>query len=249
MDWYFVVNGERRGPVTEEIFQQNVASGTIAPGTLVWNDTMDEWRPWSEIAPANANPAAEQPLEMGEGRCAHCRQVFPQYDLIEIGGRDTCANCKPIAVQSLQEGAVMPGQLDYAGFWIRVGAKLIDTVILWVAAALLQIPLMAMTFLMPDQQELLMVVNVLSSIVNVLFGVTYTTWFLGRFGATPGKMACGLKVVTAEGEPIGYMRALGRYFAEILSGCLFAIGYIIVAFDDEKRALHDHICSTRVVRK
>ena len=62
-------------------------------------------------------------------------------------------------------------------------------------------------------------------------------------------MACQIKVVSDEGEPITYMRALGRHFAEMLSALILMIGYIMAAFDDEKRALHDRICSTRVIRK
>jgi uncharacterized RDD family membrane protein YckC len=41
----------------------------------------------------------------------------------------------------------------------------------------------------------------------------------------------------------------GRFSAEILSGLIFYIGYIMVAFDSEKRALHDRICNTRVIYK
>jgi uncharacterized RDD family membrane protein YckC len=72
---------------------------------------------------------------------------------------------------------------------------------------------------------------------------------LGRFGATLGKMACGLQVVTPYIDKITYMRALGRFFAEMVSYIILGIGYIMAAFDDEKRALHDRICSTRVVKK
>ena len=79
--------------------------------------------------------------------------------------------------------------------------------------------------------------------------VLYFTFFHGRWGATVGKMACGLRVVTAEGEPITYMRAFGRFWAFMLSGIILYIGYIMAGFDDEKRALHDRICSTRVIKK
>ena len=50
------------------------------------------------------------------------------------------------------------------------------------------------------------------------------------------------------GGPIGLGRAFGRYFAKILSGLILMIGYIMAAFDSEKRALHDMICDTRVIR-
>ena len=78
----------------------------------------------------------------------------------------------------------------------------------------------------------------------------YEVLFLGKYGATPGKMACGLKVVTSDGGKISYGRAVGRFFAQILSGLTCYIGYIIAGFDTpQKRALHDHICNTRVVHK
>ena len=61
-------------------------------------------------------------------------------------------------------------------------------------------------------------------------------------------MALGLKVVTPEGLPISYGRAFGRSAAEILSRLICFIGYIIAGFDQQKRALHDHIASTRVIK-
>jgi uncharacterized RDD family membrane protein YckC len=61
-------------------------------------------------------------------------------------------------------------------------------------------------------------------------------------------MVLGLKVVTANGGLISVGRAFGRYFAQILSGLILGIGYIMAAFDEQKRALHDHICGTRVIR-
>ena len=79
-------------------------------------------------------------------------------------------------------------------------------------------------------------------------GIAFETYFLGRFGATPGKMACGLKVVRPDGEKITYGRAFGRTLASLLSGMIIYIGYIIAAFDEERRTLHDRICDTRVVK-
>ena len=54
--------------------------------------------------------------------------------------------------------------------------------------------------------------------VQMLVNGTYVVVFLGRFGATLGKMALRLRVVNPDGSPIGYGKAIGRYFAEMLSG-------------------------------
>jgi uncharacterized RDD family membrane protein YckC len=77
----------------------------------------------------------------------------------------------------------------------------------------------------------------------------YETFFVARLGATPGKMALGLKVVRPDGGPVGLGRAFGRYFAKFLSMIILGIGYIMVGFDSEKRGLHDMICGTRVVKR
>jgi uncharacterized RDD family membrane protein YckC len=55
-------------------------------------------------------------------------------------------------------------------------------------------------------------------------------------------------VVRSNGERITTGRAAGRYFAYLLSAFTLAIGFIIAAFDPEKRAMHDRICDTRVIR-
>jgi uncharacterized RDD family membrane protein YckC len=60
-------------------------------------------------------------------------------------------------------------------------------------------------------------------------------------------MALQIQVVTADGGRVSYLRALGRHFAKLLSSATLLIGYIVAAFDPQKRALHDWICNTRVV--
>ena len=85
-------------------------------------------------------------------------------------------------------------------------------------------------------------------LLQVAVAAVYVIWFVGKFGATPGKMALGLKVVRAGGSPVSIGLAFGRYFAKMLSGFILLIGYIMAAFDVQKRALHDMICNTRVIR-
>ena len=87
------------------------------------------------------------------------------------------------------------------------------------------------------------------TIVLYIISFGYEVFFIGKFGATPGKMACSIKVINADGSKVSYLKALGRVFAYFLSGLILGIGYIMAAFDDEKRALHDRICNTRVILK
>ena len=84
--------------------------------------------------------------------------------------------------------------------------------------------------------------------IQIGTSATYEIVFVARFAATPGKMACGLKVFRADGAALGWGRATARFFANMLNGFTLGIGYLLAAFDAEKRALHDMVCDTRVVK-
>ena len=143
--------------------------------------------------------------------------------------------------------------MRYAGFWIRFAAKLVDGIIMGVLLGLPMIAIMASMGALQNPPEepsdTAVLIQLMFQIIYFVAYGAYSIFFIGKYGATPGKMACKIKVVDATGTKIGYGRATGRFFAEILSGLIFYIGYIMVAFDDEKRALHDRICNTRVIYK
>jgi uncharacterized RDD family membrane protein YckC len=96
----------------------------------------------------------------------------------------------------------------------------------------------------------LMAADIAWMLINILVAWLYWAGMhSSRYQATVGKMAVGLRVVDYHGERITFMRATGRYLAEILSGLLFGIGYLMVAFTRRRQALHDLIAETFVVRK
>ncbi|MFH1147526.1 MAG: RDD family protein [Pseudomonadota bacterium] len=253
MQWYYVLDGDKVGPISEDEMHDLIGDGKIGPKTLVWHEGMAQWQQLSEV-----HIEKSAVMEMAQGPktevCSGCGKSVPSEDMIRYGGRWVCANCKPVLAQRLMEGAMVWHAVRYAGFWIRLGAKLIDGIILGIMS-LIPVPLIGL-FLDPSEQyapgaaalSFLTAYQIVITTVQVAIGAGFTTFFLGRFGATPGKMALRLKVVTADGGKITYGRALGRYFAELVSGFTMSIGYIMAAFTREKRALHDMICSTRVVR-
>ena len=153
-------------------------------------------------------------------------------------------------MQKLAEGALVnTGELRWAGFWIRFAATFVDGLILLPLSLGAQF-LTGMSFgqiLGLESRTAFM--WVVAQLLSLLTGVAYDVGLVGRYGATLGKMACGIKIVMPDGNKISYMRALGRYFAKILSSIIIYIGYIMAAFDQEKRSLHDRICNTRVVYK
>ena len=257
MNWYYVDAGQQAGPVDDTRLAALASSGKILNDTLIWREGMDNWQMYGEVlgpsAGAPAAPPVAASLTPSEAVCAECGRIFNVQDMIPYGGVHVCAGCKPVFMQKLAEGAKFDtGALNYAGFWIRVGAKVLDGLILGVVFGL---PLIIFAIIGAragaDRQEfgVFQVLQLVFQLLLTAANICYQIFFLGKYGATLGKMACGLRVVTAEGGKISYGRATGRAFAEILSGMICYIGYLMVAFDDQKRGLHDHICNTRVIYK
>ena len=200
--------------------------------------------------------------------CAECGRGFPAYELSMVGAAAVCGNCRPVVMQRMGPAAYMPppaamamgGGRRYAGFWIRFLAIFIDGIILGVVSAIIRIPLVmiglggaAATSRLENPEDVAAIIPMMMGLIGVSFiiqfalGILYQVYFLTSRGATPGKMALGLKVIRADGGPITSGLAIGRFFAQWLSSLTLLIGYIIAGFDTEKRALHDRICDTRVI--
>jgi uncharacterized RDD family membrane protein YckC len=133
-------------------------------------------------------------------------------------------------------------KLEYAGFWIRVVANIIDSIVLSVVILFVGFVLVA---------------GALATNSFAVIAIAYIGCFVAVFGyfaimessprqATLGKMAVGIKVADENGQRLSTMHALGRNVAKILSQMILYIGYIMVAFDAKKQGLHDKIAGTIV---
>jgi uncharacterized RDD family membrane protein YckC len=161
---------------------------------------------------------------------------------------------QPLGVVRGMPAAVGFAGRHYGGFWIRFLARVIDSIIMIVINGIVGLPLRLMFGLGTMGMRGGMIFGPammgalgLSTMIGIALGAAYEVYFLSAHGATPGKMALGLRVIRADGGPISPMLALGRHFALWLSGIILMIGYIMAGFDPEKRALHDRICETRVI--
>jgi uncharacterized RDD family membrane protein YckC len=262
MNWHYVYQGQQAGPVTEEELLTLVREGKLSEETLVWREGMPNWIAFHQagLPTASAAPQAPPlippaPLNPNEVVCVECRRIFPIDETIPHGNVRVCAGCKPVFLQKLAEGARLnSAELEYAGFWIRFAAKLIDGLILGVPVGVIFAVTMMSGGISSTPGRPPTAANIFGPFllmflrVGVLaLKVGYEIFFLGKYGATPGKMVCKLQAVSSDGTRFTYGRATGRAFAEILSAWTCYIGYLIVVFDGQKRALHDHICNTRVV--
>ena len=124
-----------------------------------------------------------------------------------------------------------PQSANYAGFWIRFVAMLIDTIIV-------MIPSMVLIF------------AELPSLIGLVLGLAYWIYFpSSEYMATPGKMAVGLIITDEHGDRIGAGTAAVRYICYIISAIPLYIGFFIIGFTEKRMGLHDMIARTRVVYK
>ncbi len=143
----------------------------------------------------------------------------------------------------------------YGGFWIRFVAIIIDAVVL--GAVLLPVrAVMAGIFGLGamhrlergDWTDLIILVptmRLLWSGANWLYEALLLS---SPWQATLGKKALGLKVTDEFGNRITFLRATGRHFAKYLSAITLCIGFIMAGFTERKRALHDMIAGTLVMK-
>jgi uncharacterized RDD family membrane protein YckC len=255
MAWFYGDAGKQIGPIDDASFEGLVTAGIIRDETLVWRAGMANWQPYQTFRPV-AQPLASAPAA-GETRfCSECGRAYPADELLAFGSSLVCAACKPVFTQKLREGIRPAGAVRYGGFWIRYVAVLVDSLIFSVlivvvfAIGLMLFPLdwanvgrSTAGFMQLLELEGFVWLSAL------VFAAVYETLMIGRYAATLGKMACGLRVVTSDGGKVSYGRSLGRHFAKHLSSFILGIGYLMAGFDDEKRAMHDRICDTRVIRK
>jgi uncharacterized RDD family membrane protein YckC len=128
---------------------------------------------------------------------------------------------------------------DYAGFWLRFFANLIDTL-------LLTVPFVYLEVVYIDKVYALLLIGLCQLLINV----GYYVYFEGHEGATIGKKAVGLRVIRANGQfPIGFEDAFLRYLGRLVSASLIFLGFVMIAIDSKKQGLHDKIAGTYVVHK
>lgn len=136
----------------------------------------------------------------------------------------------------------------YAGFWRRVGAYLIDYILLAIPIFILAVPFGVFVSRAPGEAPGggLFVWYLIAIVGSWLY---YALMESSQYQATLGKMAIGIVATDAKGQRLTFGRATGRYFGKFISGLVCGIGFLFAAFTEKKQAVHDLIASTLVVKK
>ena len=135
--------------------------------------------------------------------------------------------------------------LEYAGFWIRLAAALIDTVLLMV----ITVPLLMWIYGWGYYSDGKLIAGPADFLINWIAPAIATVLFWRLWQATPGKAMLSLRVVDADtGKTLSVGQAAARYVCYILSMLPLCLGFIWIAFDRKKQGWHDKIAQTVVVR-
>lgn len=141
---------------------------------------------------------------------------------------------------------MQPDDLEYVGFWPRVGASLIDTILLGIIIWPLLTAFYGESYWTGEQ----FVQGPMDFLLSWVFPAVAVILFWVAKQATPGKMAISAKIVDAKsGNAPSTGQFIGRYFGYFLAGIPLGLGIFWVAFDDRKQGWHDKLAGTVVVRQ
>ncbi|WP_396616411.1 RDD family protein [Lysobacter soli] len=247
-DWYYHLPGQGRvGPLGADDVREAYREGRVQRDTLAWHVGARDWLPLDRFSDslslddiATPSPAYTAPSAVaGDALDRASPYAPPRAELSEAGDYRAAA-----------------GEVVYAGFWKRLAALMIDSLVVAVAYyVLLIVAVIAFSIGLSDAlsgspgsagaAQLIGVVALFAyPIVSALYYVSLES---SATQATLGKMAVGIKVTDDAGRRMSRGRALSRWASHLLCYLSIYIGYFMAGFTDRKRGLHDMVAGTLVV--
>ncbi len=174
--------------------------------------------------------------------CKHCGEKIPKDSKFcrHCGNKIVGNRHKELSIA--EEMTKSSTKLDYAGFWIRLGAYLIDYLVVGVGYIFVIGFVLGPIF----GEGVWDLSNMVSSYLSF---VIYNTLVLSIWSTTPGKHLYGLRILTKNKERLGFGSALGRSLLQPLSLLFFGVGYWNMNKNDKRQAWHDTKTGTIVVKE
>ena len=136
--------------------------------------------------------------------------------------------------------------INYAGFWSRVGATLIDTIIVMIVT----VPLLLAIYGASYWENESFIAGPADFVISYVLPAVLVILLWMKLSATPGKMAIGATIVDAKtgGKPTTGQFVI-RYLGYFVSTIPLLLGFIWVGFDPRKQGWHDKMAGTVVVKR
>jgi uncharacterized RDD family membrane protein YckC len=195
----------------------------------------------------------------GAAFCSNCGQPFPV-----TAAPQPSILAASRTLLSAYAGVVASPRVDYAGFWLRLLALIIDNAILGLGFVLVLIPLIFLTGLHKFLEDfhpgeemnnvgIVMLVGIFllaATISLILTWLYHALMESSDWQATLGKKVLGLVVTDMAGQRVSFGRSSGRHFGKMITNLIPAfLGYIMAAFTDKRQALHDMLSGCLVLRR
>lgn len=247
--WYYAdAHGQRQGPFTAGELGGHVRQARLGAQSLVWREGLEDWQPLSALASELDLPVGTiDPPAAGADAATELR--IPAAD---------APYAPPAAQIASEQHYVGDGDVVLAGFWRRLAALFIDSMVVGFAYYLVLIVCVVVlgvggSLLMRggNNTEGMAAMFGMMALVYLLYPVISAAYYVGFESsakqATLGKMAVGIKVTDIDGRRLTLGRALLRWLAVMLNYLTLYIGYLIAAFTERKQGLHDMAVGTLVV--
>ncbi|MBI1797944.1 MAG: RDD family protein [Candidatus Eisenbacteria bacterium] len=182
----------------------------------------------------------------GASFCSRCGAALRNAAAAVAGAFATDA----MTATALRAVAAIPATAQtatrYAGFWRRLAACLVDSLLFAIVSGLVNV-VMGVSVVDPDYTEGR---TWKALAINTVIAWIYSAAFeSSRAQGTLGQQALGIAVTDLAGGRISFARATGRHFGQLVSALLLFVGYVMIAFTEKKQALHDMMAGCLLVRR
>ncbi|MEO7936116.1 MAG: RDD family protein [Dokdonella sp.] len=252
---FVLFDGTPRGPVPYAYVEDRVRNGAWPSSISIAVVGSSDWKPF--IVPTSPATDMDQQATVAFSTLRAEAPVMPRPAAAAAPDMRmsavTPSVAAPIAANSAPGEQLPEGGIVHAGFWRRVAAYMLDSLILTIPFLVIFGVLGYMSYRAAMSGESpggMIVLFYFLAYIGAIVGswLYFAKYESGVDQATPGKRIMGLKVTDANGERISFGRATGRFFGKIVTGIIpFGIGWMMAGFTGRKQALHDMMASTCVV--
>lgn len=219
MNYHVAKNGATLGQLSEEEIIRRMHSGELSSADLCWAEGMAEWQ----------SLAAKFPSPIATTAPAEINPYAPPASNVVVSQTN-------------------PSLGEQPGFWMRVGAHIIDSILMNILSAglgfVLGLTMVAM------QVKDTGIIEIAGGGVGLLVSwLYYALMESSAKQATLGKMALGIVVTDLNGQRISFGRATGRYFGQIVSALTLCIGFMMCGWTERKQCLHDMMAGCLLYRR